>query len=297
MRIFIFMAVLLAAACLIIIYHDTHTFRVVRYALTSPKLTKALRAVVLADLHDTRFGEHNEQLSARVRQLSPDLVLVAGDMVTSSRNPDFSGAEDLLISLAGEFPVYYGMGNHETRMAADPKEHEDVQVEEYRKRLSRAGVVFLQNESVKLRDYPVTLHGLELENEYYHKRGRRSLTPEDLTEKLGKADPQTYHLLIAHNPEYFPQYSDWHADLVVSGHVHGGIVRLPVLGGVISTSFRLFPKYDGGLFMEGNSAMVISRGLGSHTIPVRMFNPGECVVIDLQPGEITDGHICKAGEI
>ena len=82
---------------------------------------------------------------------------------------------------------------------------------------------------------------------------------------------------------YFPAYAEWGADLVLSGHVHGGIMRLPLLGGVISPTLRLFPRYDGGLFQEGGSTMILGRGLGSHTIPIRIFNPGELVVVELEP--------------
>ncbi len=290
-----FAALLIIAACLII-YHDIHYFCAVRYQLTHPKLKRSLRLVVLADLHDARFGKHNERLAAKVKELSPDLILIAGDMVTSGKHPDCSGAEDLICGLAEAFPVYYGMGNHESRIVYD-SEGDRERFEKYQRKLSRAGVVFLRNETVVLDEYNIALHGLELEREYYRKWGRSSLPSYYMREKFGKASPEAFHLLIAHNPVFFPQYADWHADLVVSGHVHGGIVRLPVLGGVISTSFHLFPKYDGGLFTEGSSTMVISRGLGWHSIPVRMFNPGECVVIDLKPGEKTDGNICKTGEI
>ncbi|MDE7197816.1 MAG: hypothetical protein K2O15_02920, partial [Lachnospiraceae bacterium] len=86
-----------------------------------------------------------------------------------------------------------------------------------------------------------------------------------------------------HNPVYFDAYEAWGADLVVSGHVHGGIMRLPVLGGVISPALTLFPKYDGGVFYEKESTMILSRGLSSHTLPIRIFNPGELIVIDLKP--------------
>ena len=100
---------------------------------------------------------------------------------------------------------------------------------------------------------------------------------------LGKPSAGEYNILIAHNPDYFPAYAEWGADLVLSGHVHGGIMRLPLLGGVLSPALRLFPKYDGGLFQEGGSTMILGRGLGSHTIPIRIFNPGELIVVTLEP--------------
>ena len=109
------------------------------------------------------------------------------------------------------------------------------------------------------------------------------MEPSYLRKLLGTPDREKFQLLIAHNPVYFDAYADWGADLVVSGHVHGGIMRLPFLGGVLSPSLTLFPKYDGGMFREHGSTMILSRGLSSHTIPIRIFNPGELIVIELKP--------------
>ncbi|MCD7842186.1 MAG: metallophosphoesterase, partial [Lachnospiraceae bacterium] len=292
----IWILLLAAIVCCGIIRYDTHHFHIVRYQLANPKLKKALRVVVLADLHDTVYGTDNAQLYAAVKEQKPDLILIAGDMVTASRRADFGASAALLEALAAEFPVYYGMGNHESRIAERSAEY-GFRYEDYQRRLLKAGVVFLEDDSLTLPQFHIVLHGLELEECYYHQKGKKRLPTDYLRHKFGMAEESYFHLLIAHNPDYFPQYAEWGADLTVSGHVHGGIVRLPVLGGVISTSFRLFPKYDGGLFTFQGTAMVISRGLGSHTIPLRMFNPGECVVIDMEPGEIQNVHTCKAGEV
>ena len=110
-----------------------------------------------------------------------------------------------------------------------------------------------------------------------------------MKKRLGKADKDAFSLLLAHNPVWFEDYAAWGADLTLSGHVHGGVVRLPFLGGVLSTSFRLFPKYDGGYFTKEGKHMIISRGLGAHTIPLRLFNPAELVVIELEPQEKKNG--------
>ncbi|MDE6892596.1 MAG: hypothetical protein K2P50_12455, partial [Lachnospiraceae bacterium] len=100
---------------------------------------------------------------------------------------------------------------------------------------------------------------------------------------IGRPDKSRATVLIAHNPRYFEVYAGWGADFVVSGHVHGGLMRLPFLGGVISPALKLFPKYDGGEFHEGKSTLILGRGLGTHTLPIRIFNPGEVVVIDAAP--------------
>ena len=100
---------------------------------------------------------------------------------------------------------------------------------------------------------------------------------------LPEPDRSKCNILIAHNPDYFEEYAKWGADLVLSGHVHGGIMRLPFLGGVIAPSYKLFPKYDGGVFHIGKSTMLLGRGMGSHTIPFRFFNPGELYEVTLRP--------------
>ena len=106
---------------------------------------------------------------------------------------------------------------------------------------------------------------------------------------LGPVREGEYGILLAHNPAYFEAYASWGADLTLSGHVHGGIMRLPWLGGVLSTSLTLFPKYDGGEFCRGERRMIVSRGLGSHTVPIRIFNPAELVVVELVPGDGKSG--------
>ena len=112
------------------------------------------------------------------------------------------------------------------------------------------------------------------------------MDPEYLKTLLGQPSEENYTILIAHNPDYFPKYAEWGADLVLAGHVHGGMVRVPFWGkGVVSPNVRLFPKYDGGEFTIGKSRMLLSRGLGMHTIPIRLFNPGEILEVELMPDE------------
>ena len=121
--------------------------------------------------------------------------------------------------------------------------------------------------------------------DYYKKLRKSVMKVSYLNSLLGRPCADEYNILLAHNPDYFQAYAGWGADLVLSGHVHGGIMRLPVLGGVLSPALRLFPRYDGGLYEEGKSKMVLGRGLGTHTLPIRVFNPGELIVVRLEPEE------------
>ena len=131
--------------------------------------------------------------------------------------------------------------------------------------------------------------GLELDGRLYAKGRREALTAEDVERLLGRPDPTRFTVLTAHSPRYFATYAAWGADLVLSGHIHGGIVRLPLLGGVISPYLTLFPRYSGGRYElpkggDGSRAvMILSCGLGMHTLPVRLFNPAELSVIHIEP--------------
>ena len=117
-----------------------------------------------------------------------------------------------------------------------------------------------------------------------------------MKEVLGCVDPKPFSILLAHNPEYFKEYADWDPDLALSGHVHGGVVRLPFLGGVIAPSLRIFPHYDAGLFEEYGHKMILGRGLGMHTLPIRIFNPGELIRIELVPITVSGENDKTASE-
>jgi predicted MPP superfamily phosphohydrolase len=126
---------------------------------------------------------------------------------------------------------------------------------------------------------------------YYKKFTKTELTQEELGRILGEADPSVYTVLLSHMPVYFEQYAVWGADLCLCGHVHGGLMRLPLIGGVMGTRPNLFPKYSGGQysFPKGSgesgekSTMILTCGLGMHTLPIRIFNPGEISCVDLLP--------------
>lgn len=276
------------------IYHDTHHFVIRTYHLPSSKLQEELTIVLVSDLHGQDYGAGNQALLSAIRTIHPDLILSAGDIITSyhhlSRQTYDTGSA-FLSALAGEFPVYAANGNHEHRLLMRTDFAEGC--ERYLDELKGAGVCILNNASSYFPlhgNKKVYLYGLDLDDSFFKRFSKRELPIQYLHETLGEPVNDAFRILIAHNPAYFPVYAAWGADLVVSGHVHGGIVKLPFFGGVISPSFRLFPKYDGGKYHinsascgDSGSTMILGRGLGTHTLPVRLFNPGELVVIHLHP--------------
>ena len=132
----------------------------------------------------------------------------------------------------------------------------------------------------------------EIDRKYYERFGVRPMDPGYLKTILGEPDERYYNILLGHNPDYADRYAQWGADLSLSGHVHGGIARIPLyregkwrLCGVLSPNIRFFPKYDCGSFSFGDRTVLVSRGLGMHTIPIRFLNPGELMVLNLVPEE------------
>ena len=263
-----------------IMLYDSSRFVVQNYQVSDGRIKKHSRAVVLADLHNKRYGRNNEALIKAIREQKPDFIFVAGDIPTAKPGRSLEPALQLLEVLVKEYPVYYGNGNHEYRMKLYPETYGDM-AKRYGQALGDMGIEPLVNSHAVLPEYGLTIYGLEIDREYYRRFRIPKMDLDYLHHTLGQVSEELYTVLLAHNPDYFPQYAAWGADLVLSGHVHGGVVRVPVLNrGVIAPSLRLFPKYDGGIFKEGRSTLVISRGLGMHTIPIRLFNPAELWVVE-----------------
>lgn len=267
---------------------EMHTFTVTRYQFCSSKrsgLSKELKFVVLADLHNKTYGHENDRLMQAIQKENPDAVLVAGDMLVAKPGKETKTAEALMRVLSAAYPVYYGNGNHEYRLKIYPDRYGNM-YGEYSSAIKACGIHLLENEKVEIKidGTPVTIYGLEIGRNYYKRLKKQHLPENYLQQKLGQVNNDELSILLAHNPDYFDAYADWGADLTLSGHNHGGIVRIPFLGGVISPQVALFPKYSGGCYKKDDKYMILSRGLGSHTIPLRLFNTPELIVFTIVPG-------------
>ena len=273
--------VIVAVLCLLVSAWDCSRFVTTEYEIVSEKIAKPCKFVLLSDLHNKTYGHDNERLISRIEEISPDAVLVAGDMLTAVRGQPYDNALILMKLLASRYPVYYGMGNHEYRLELYPEQYGDM-YDKYMSGLRAAGIEPLINQNTYLPSYNIAVCGSLIDRVYYRRFRKHPMPPDYLTKILGEPRADACQILIAHNPLYFEEYAAWGADVVVSGHVHGGIMRLPLLGGVLSPNLSLFPKYDGGRFKQGRSTMILSRGLGTHTIPLRIFNPAELIVVELK---------------
>ena len=280
---------LVIAGIVLVIYHDTHNFVVREYEVTSDKVARDITFVLLSDLHGYVFGNNNDTLIQKITEINPDYILCAGDMFTAhyiNGSIQTKAGVNLLKQLAVKFPIYISNGNHEEKTKQFTREFGNF-FDRYKEGLVKAGLHYLENESTDLPKDNIRISGLELPLDYFQKVVKLKMEPGTIEKRLGnigKKESQKYQVLIAHNPQYFPEYAAWGADLTVSGHVHGGIIRLPLIGGVISPAIALFPKYDGGKFVRDGKTMILSRGLGTHTIHVRFYNPGEVAVIRVRRG-------------
>ena len=193
-------------------------FRTVTYEVHNPKIkqNQSVRFAVLADVHGSEFGTDNCDLQAKIRENLPDAILVAGDMVVRKDVSTLENARKLLISLAKDFPVFYGLGNHESKMKIEgyPCQSEYL---EYEQSLRKAGVHILTNEKYEFqaKGTSLVINGLELPLEYYHKPTSPKLTDQAMEQLMGKPEPDAVNILLAHSPKYGRTYFNWGADLIL----------------------------------------------------------------------------------
>lgn len=249
--------------------------------------------VLLADLHNRTFGAENHRLIKRIDSLKPDFIVMAGDIINKKAASYPGNAYTLLDKLSDKYKIIYAYGNHEQRMEQFgktsvtelTKEEQSFYQSwiEFKNKLSKKGVIFLDNESsvMECKGGKLRITGVSIDAEYFGFHTKKEMNPEYLPSILGQSTEKEYQLLIAHNPVFFKNYAEWGADLILSGHLHGGMMRLPGIGGVLSPQAKFFPKYDSGKHEYRKSQLIVSRGLGSHSIMPRIFNIPELVYVEL----------------
>lgn len=244
------------------------------------------RILHISDLHTKRYGDRYNNLINSCAATKPDYIFFTGDLY--SRNEKSIEHKTVLMQRLMELaPVYYVYGNHE----ADTREMAD----DLSQKLEKLGVHVLRNQKSRLyigEDF-VNVYGADIDERYYKNpdggyKNLPELSKEELEKMLGKPDKNEFNILLAHTPFPFKEYAKWGADLTLSGHCHGGVIRLPVVGGLLSPERRFFPEYSKGLYILHNnsrtSKMEVTAGLGKF----RMWNPSEIVVLILKKTEGND---------
>lgn len=254
-------------------------------SVETDKITRDWTFVFLSDLHENTFGRDNERLLAAIDAVKPDAVLSGGDLiVTKKGRAKTAVSEALLARLAARYPVYCGNGNHENRMVWNRKEY-GGNYERYIGRLKEMGIICLSDQSAVLKK-EVRISAVNLDLCFYKKANSgklSSMEPEYVEKKLGPAaGKDCFQILLAHSPLFFDAYRKWGADLTLSGHFHGGTIRIPGLGGVMTPQYQFFLPVCAGTHEREGRYMAVSRGLGTHSINIRLNNRPQLLAIRLK---------------
>lgn len=249
---------------------------ITEYYVSSSRIPDAFDGFEIAqisDLHNAEFGDENKDLLVLLSQIKPDVIVLTGDLI-DSRQTDIEIALDFAGTAVQIAPVYYVTGNHEARVS---------EYEQLKTGLTDLGVTVLENQKVQITKdgESITLMGIQdpsFRTDYLFGDAER-VSRQAITSLQNESDGFT--VLLSHRPELFDLYVDTGMDLVFSGHAHGGQFRFPVVGGLVAPNQGFFPKYDAGLFIEENTTMVVSRGVGNSIVPFRINNPPEIVVVEL----------------
>lgn len=249
---------------------ENHAVRSNTVEVASKKLPAAFDGftiVQISDLHNARFGKDQEKLVALLKAAQPDLIAITGDLI-DKRRPGMQNALRFVERAVAIAPVFYVTGNHEAKSKEFPL---------LKEALGRLGVTLLLDRTVSIErgGAQIALAGLsDARFVTADKTKFAAVSAEKLSAFLPK---EGFTLLLAHRPELFAVYRAAGADLTLCGHAHGGQFRLPLVGGLIAPNQGLFPKYTAGLYREEGKCMIVSRGLGNSSIPIRLNNRPEVV--------------------
>ncbi len=285
-----------AAICLTRSEYEKKALSVEETTLYSNKVSKKRTFIFLSDLHENTFGQENKQLLQAIDQIHPDAILNGGDLiVTKGPHAKTAHALSLIKELTTRYPVYCAEGNHENRIDWEP-EHYGAEGKLYRNALKQDGAIYLKNDSA-IFDKEIRITGLDLNKDFYQKaliHPVPSMSDRYIEEKVGPADTDHFQILLAHSPLYFASYADWGADLTLSGHFHGGTIRLPGLGGVMTPQYQFFLPWCAGIFEDQGHYMAVSRGLGTHSINIRLNNRPQLLVLHICPQTTGSPHTTPA---
>lgn len=261
---------LIAAAAAFLIKDSREDLEISRYEVNSQKLPESFdgfKIVQLSDLHGAEFGEDGMGLVEKVKELEPDIIALTGDFVTDEG--DLAAVKKLAGRLTELCPVYFVSGNHEFGSGLAIK---------VRNILERAGVKYLSNEylTISRGEDEILLGGVEDPLAYAD-----MLSPDELAQKMNDAAPDAFKILLGHRNYWMTEYPELPVDLIFCGHAHGGLIRIPGVGGLIGTDRRLFPDFDAGEYNNGRYTLIVSRGLGNSVPIPRVFNRPEIVCVEL----------------
>ena len=276
---FIFLAIAAAVLVALVIWiaWGNTALELNTYTISSSKLPQSFdgyRIAHVSDLHNAEMGKENGKLLTMLRDAGPDMIAITGDLI-DSRNTDIEVALQFVREAVKIAPCYYVTGNHEARVN---------EYGELKAGMEAAGVTVLEDVKTKISMEGETITLIGVNDPSYQTDYLFGDSETVMNTKLEElhSEKDGFTLLLSHRPELFDTYVDQDVDLVLSGHAHGGQFRLPFIGGLVAPNQGLFPEYDAGIYTEGNTNMLVSRGVGNSILPFRINNRPEVILIELQ---------------
>lgn len=270
-------AVFLIAMLCFFVYNGNTKIEVEPFEISSSKIPLSFNGftiVQISDLHNAEFSNGNDRLLSLIKKENPDMIVITGDLV-DSRRTKLGIALSLARQLQEIAPTFYVSGNHEARI---------TEFKQLIEGLEQVGVTVLENKKVSITKHGETIRLIGVSDPSFYTDflfDSGAAVIEETYCSLAEKNNE-YSVLLSHRPELFDTYAQIGADLVFSGHAHGGQFRLPFVGGLFAPNQGFFPEYDSGLYKKDSTVMLVSRGLGSSIIPIRLFNPPHLVVAVLK---------------
>ncbi|MGG7142638.1 metallophosphoesterase [Clostridium nigeriense] len=232
------------------------------------------KIVQISDLHNKNFGEEQSKLLEKVESLSPDIIVVTGDLI-DRRKYNLDIAMNFINKAVEIAPIYYVSGNHEAWSG---------KYSEIKERLIEAGVNIIDDKNVEIKNGDERIHLLGLSDPAFLTSNYIDGTDTSSIDRnlSNWSEIEGFNILLSHRPELFDLYSKNNIDLVFSGHAHGGQIRIPFIGGLIAPNQGFFPKYTSGSYNSDKTTMFVSRGLGNSIFPLRVFNRPEVISVTLK---------------
>ena len=263
----------LAALIVLIALSTRDAIKIKSYKIESGKVEQSIRFAALSDLHGGKYGNNQKELLEIITQSNVDAILMPGDIIDDrKRNSNEYGFCD---TFGKSFDCYYSSGNHEHR-----RQDFDLVVSD----IEKSGIKVLMNKSeiMKKGNTVIQIFGLT-DKEAYSDEKKPAQWQEKLEKLSQSVDKKHFSILLSHRPEFAEDYATTDFDLIVSGHAHGGQIRLPFINGIYAPGQGLFPKYAGGRYdLKKGNVLIVGRGLSKDHIP-RIFNRPELVLIDIVP--------------
>lgn len=277
-KIILLISIILAVSIIVVyLYLENTSLEISYYDIVSDKIPKEFnnfKIIQISDYHNSKSKKLNEDLIDAIKNEKPNIIVITGDFI-DSRNTNIDVSIDLIKNIKEVAPIYYVTGNHESGIIKS--------YEELKEKMQEQNVIVLENETdvIEIEDSKINIIGINDPQML-----RESLTEDsyiiDNELEDSNYDNTIFSILLSHRPEAFSTYVENNVDLVLSGHAHGGQIRLPFIGGIVAPNQGLFPKYANGLFKESNTSMIVSRGIGNSIMPLRVNNRPELVIVTLK---------------